>query len=210
MEDDELNPEYAHPKARDLLTEEFYWSFEAITGPFGSDNAYDIFYSLLEWREDNAHVSPMIFIEEYMQDIGFPELDLKETDEAALLQYTNRYPAADSDFTEEFLLQTKSIVKQKAEEEGEVFDEQRFMEIITGVKPTSGINFLEDIDNLLITTGFGQFVIEGEVDKALLELTRIAIQREFLPMLLNLYDADDQELRKEQLHNMLAKLDKIG
>lgn len=209
MEDYELSPKYAQPNAKKILKEDFYWSFEENTGPFGSDNAYDIFHSFLEWREDHSNISPVNFIYDYIEDIGYPELDLKETNKAALLEYTDSYKAVDVELSEEMILKTKDTIKRKAEEEGEIFDEQRFMEVFTGARSSSGITFLADIDNLIITTGFGQFVVEGEVDEDLLGLTKIALQREFMPMLLNLYDKDDQKVRKEQLDNMLMKLEQM-
>ena len=209
MQDFELYPEEAHPNARNLLTEDFYWSFEIETGPFGSTHAYDVFYSFLEWREAHKDGSPVAFIHGYIEDIGYPELDLKETDKAALYQYANAYKADESDLSEEVIVQAMAHAKREAEGEGRTFDERKFRAILAGVKPTSGITFLADIDNLIITTGFGQLVLEGRVDRDLLSLTLTALQRELLPMLLNVYDEADRDMRKGHLHNMLDKLERL-
>lgn len=208
MEDFELCPEEAHPIARNLLTEDFYWSFEVETGPFGSAHAYDVFYSFLEWRDDNKDVSPVVFVHAYIEDIGYPTLDLRENNEDVLRQYAHAYKAG-GDLSEEVIAQAMVHAKRTAEEEGKIFDKGRFMEILTTAKSTSGITFLSDIDNLVIATGFGQLVLEGRVAPPLGLLTATAIQRELLPMLLNTSDEADQEARYKHLHNMLEKIERL-
>lgn len=80
MDDFELTPEKAHPKAKALLTEEFYWSPIDETGPFGSDDGSDSFYQFRQWRVDNKKVSPAIFLKELLEEWGFPSFDLDKTD----------------------------------------------------------------------------------------------------------------------------------
>jgi uncharacterized protein YfeS len=80
MDDFEWTPEKAHPKAKALLTEEFYWSPIDETGPFGSDDGSDSFYHFGQWRADNKKVSPATFLKELLEEWGFPSFDLEKTD----------------------------------------------------------------------------------------------------------------------------------
>jgi uncharacterized protein YfeS len=45
------SPETAHPKAKALLTKDYYWSAIDESGPFGNDDGADAFYSFREWRK---------------------------------------------------------------------------------------------------------------------------------------------------------------
>ncbi len=87
MEDNELTPETAHPKAKALMTEEFYWSSIEETGPFGNDDGYDASEGFREWREANPSVSPVVYLKELIVDWGYPPLDLNEMNEANLKKY---------------------------------------------------------------------------------------------------------------------------
>ncbi|MEO5603322.1 MAG: hypothetical protein ABIR06_20550 [Cyclobacteriaceae bacterium] len=49
MDDFELSPDTAHPKAKTLLTKDFFWSPSEETGPFGSDDGSDCFHGFMEW-----------------------------------------------------------------------------------------------------------------------------------------------------------------
>lgn len=50
MDNYDLSPGSAHPKARHTLTEEFYWSSINESGPFGSDDGSDAFDGLY-WQK---------------------------------------------------------------------------------------------------------------------------------------------------------------
>jgi uncharacterized protein YfeS len=80
MDDFELSPDKAHPNAKKLLTEDFYWSPIDETGPFGSDDASDCFYSFVEWRIDNKSGSPVTYLKELIDEWGYPTFDLNITD----------------------------------------------------------------------------------------------------------------------------------
>jgi uncharacterized protein YfeS len=80
----ELSPETAHPRAKELMNEDFYWSPVEETGPFGSDDGSDAFYGFLEWREGNKATSPVVYIKELIKDWGYPPFDLNEMNEENL------------------------------------------------------------------------------------------------------------------------------
>lgn len=46
-------PETAHPRARELMTEESLWDCVDEEAPFGSDEGHDAYYEFRNWRETN-------------------------------------------------------------------------------------------------------------------------------------------------------------
>jgi uncharacterized protein YfeS len=44
-------PETAHPRARELMTEEFLWDCVDEEAPFGSDEGHDAYYEFRAWRQ---------------------------------------------------------------------------------------------------------------------------------------------------------------
>ena len=65
-------------------------------------------------------------------------------------------------------------------------------------------------DNAIIAVGFGQFVLEGRIDKDIQDLTKTAITRELNPVLLRQFREDYHETRRIQLNKMLVSLDKMN
>jgi len=60
QEHDPFNePERAHPRARKLMTEEFFWDCADEEAPFGSDEGFDAYYEFRRWRSENAS-APLI------------------------------------------------------------------------------------------------------------------------------------------------------
>src|SRR5438105_15589798 len=47
------DPETAHSRARELMTEEFLWDCVDEEAPFGSDEGHNAYYEFREWRERN-------------------------------------------------------------------------------------------------------------------------------------------------------------
>jgi len=47
-------PERAHPRARELMTEEFLWDCADEEAPFGSDEGWEAYYEFRRWREENT------------------------------------------------------------------------------------------------------------------------------------------------------------
>ena len=46
-------PETAHPRARELMCEYFFWDCVDEAAPFGSDEGSDAYYEWRDWREEN-------------------------------------------------------------------------------------------------------------------------------------------------------------
>jgi uncharacterized protein YfeS len=67
----ELTPETANPKAKQLMTETFYWDITDEFGPFGSDDGSDAFYGFREWRLKNPNVSPTVYLKKLNDEWGY-------------------------------------------------------------------------------------------------------------------------------------------
>ena len=80
LDDYGLSPENAHPNARKLLTEEFYWSPIEETSPFGNDDGSDSFYEFRDWRQENKNESPATFLQQLLDEWGYPNFDLNQSD----------------------------------------------------------------------------------------------------------------------------------
>lgn len=65
-------------------------------------------------------------------------------------------------------------------------------------------------NQVIIAVGLGQFVLEGAVDKDLLAETRQAIEREFDPVMINLFVEHQREKRLAHLNILLKTVDKIA
>src|SRR5690554_1100618 len=92
MENYELTPQTAHPKAKKLLIEEFYWSPIEESGPFGNDDGSDAFYGFREWRQSNTAISPIVYLRELIESWGYSSFDLNELNEENLKKYVSSSP----------------------------------------------------------------------------------------------------------------------
>ena len=81
MEDEyfELEPQNAHPKAQEILIEEFYWDPTEEAAPFGSDDGNDAFYGFLAWRKENREEKPFQYVQELIDEWGFDNAHYQET-----------------------------------------------------------------------------------------------------------------------------------
>lgn len=159
MSEYELSLEAAHPAARMLLTEEFYWSPIEETSPFGSDDGADAFYQFKEWRESNPTASPFIFIEALLDDWGY-----------------SKGPQPQDGEVEAYLLE-RSVL---------------------------GTN------NVIIAVGFGQYVLEGKIDRDLHKRTIQSVEAECTPSRLSAFADDYRDTRLEQLTILRRALDKMA
>lgn len=159
MNELELSQETAHPAAKELFKEDFYWSPIEETSPFGSDDGSDAFYQFREWREANKMASPFIFIEMLLDRWGY-----------------SRGPAPHDAEVAEYLAE-RSVL---------------------------GTN------NVIIAVGFGQFVLEGTIDKKLHARTIKSVEEECTPSRLSVFAEDYRSTRLEQLTILRKALDKMA
>jgi uncharacterized protein YfeS len=67
----ELSPETANPKAKELMTEKFYWDPSDEFAPFGSDDGSDAFYGFRQWRQSNPNISPTVYLRKLNDEWGY-------------------------------------------------------------------------------------------------------------------------------------------
>jgi len=91
-------PELAHARARELMTEEALWDCTDEEAPFGSDEGHDAYYEFRAWREQNPN-SPLTECLSWILDGRLSEYDesiysdarvaqdLAEPDEAFLAEH---------------------------------------------------------------------------------------------------------------------------
>ena len=199
-----ITPETAHPKAKALLSEEFFWSGIEETGPFGSDDGSDAFYGFRDWRKSNPQESPVKFLDALLSEWDFPAFNLSELDTGNISKYLSQKTESASNPVSPEVIEH---FKKMAEAEGKPFDEEQFKQMMTGVSSSMGSTFLLAQDNAIIAIGFGQFVLEGKIDEDIKSLTKIAINRELLPLLINRWEEPYRLTRIEQLNQMRLAVD---
>lgn len=163
MDNFEISPENAHPNAKKLLTDAFFWSPIEETGPFGNDDGWDSSHGFFAWRKLNKTESPVIYLNGLIKEWGYPTFDFN-------------------------VIEPEKVKQLLADMNSR---------LVTGQ------------DNAIVAVGFGQFIIEGNIDDDIRELTRRAIARELTTELLNQFPADYRGTRKEQLEKMLSVLDQM-
>lgn len=205
----ELSPETAHPKAKELLTEDFYWSSIDEDSPFGNDDGSDAFYGFRHWRNSNKTESPIVFLRELISEWGFPPFDWNTLDTIAINEYINADNSMSNSSLQDQIPAMKEHFKEMAEREGKEFDEELFNQSFTAVTGNMGGTYLLAIDNAIIAIGFGQFVLEGSIDSDLKELTTIALQREMTQSLIDKW-GEYKKTRMTTLNRMLSDIDNIG
>jgi len=59
--------EEAHAKAREALTDDFFWDATDPCGPFGNDTALEVYEALRDLRDDDATASPIPLLDELLE-----------------------------------------------------------------------------------------------------------------------------------------------
>ena len=210
MDNYELSPNTAHPKAKKLLTEDFYWSSIEESGPFGSDDGSDAFYGFRQWRQSNRTASPTIYLKELMEGWGYPYFDWNEMDTTKINQYISAKTQTDNTELENSIPNIMELFKGMGDSSGRKIDEAQLREIMAASANSMGGTFLLGLDNAIIAVGFGQFVLEGKIDEDIKSLTKTAINRELLPILIDRWDDEYKKTRIDQLTKMLSAINKMN
>ena len=77
----------AHPNAKRLMKEEFYWSPIEETAPFGSDDGADTYAGFADWRQTYKTDNPKEFLMEQIESWAYPTFDFNETNFEKLKPY---------------------------------------------------------------------------------------------------------------------------
>ena len=209
MDNFELTKEKAHKNAQDLLKEDFYWNPVQEGSPFGNDDGYDAFYTFNEWRKLNQNQSPVVFINKLIEDWGYPKFDLKELDSTKIDDYINEGTEDSIQLSDQQIEDLKKHMTEMSNQQGQDFDEEQFKAIMGQTSNGMGGKYLMGSDNAIIAVGFGQYVIEGQIDKDVRELTEIALKREEMPLILNMYIPEYRKSRMLLIQEMRKDLEKM-
>ncbi|MBO9634928.1 MAG: hypothetical protein J7578_17590 [Chitinophagaceae bacterium] len=91
------SPGTAHPLAKKLMNDDFYWSPMDETAPFGNDDGADAWAGFRDWRQANKTGDPIVYLKEKVANWNYPVFDLSETSYQKLKPYlekddlSNRY-----------------------------------------------------------------------------------------------------------------------
>lgn len=77
----------AHSKAKELMTDEFYFSPIEETAPFGNDDGADTYASFKDWRKSHTADNPADFLFDQINEWGYPKFDIYEIDIKKLTPY---------------------------------------------------------------------------------------------------------------------------
>lgn len=200
----------AHPNAKALMTEDFYWSSIEETGPFGSDDGWDAAQGFRQWRFLNKSVTPIIYLKELVARWQYPYFDWSEMDTDKIKEHIVSKADIDEISIQKQMQQLREALKNSADTSIKNIDDAQLRKVILSSSEQMGGSLLLGQDNAIIGTGFAQFVLEGRIDIDLKTLTVTAIKRQLLPVLINRYDDNYRNKRKEQLTKMLAVISKVN
>jgi uncharacterized protein YfeS len=80
----------AHPNAKRLMNEEFYFSPIDETAPFGNDDGADTYAGFKDWRQTHKTNNPKQFLDQQIAYWDYPKFDINEADLEKLKPYLNQ------------------------------------------------------------------------------------------------------------------------
>jgi uncharacterized protein YfeS len=210
MDNFEYSFKTAHPNAQALMKDEFYWSTIEETAPFGSDDGWDAAYGFREWRLLNKTASPKAYLKDLIERWQYPFFDYNEMDTSKIKEYINQKKELSEADIQQQINMLKEVSKNSPDTSSIKVDDNQLREVILSSSTEMNGIFLLGQDNAIIGIGFAQFVIEGHIDVDIKGLTITAIKRQLLPILINRYDDEYRDKRKQQLKKMLEVINKAA
>jgi uncharacterized protein YfeS len=200
----------AHPSAQAVMKDDFYFSPIEETGPFGSDDGWEAAYGFREWRLSNKTASPVTYLNALIGRWQYPFFNYSEMDTIKIKEYINQKKELSEAEIQQQIKSLKEVSKNSPETPNMKLDDNQLREVVlSSSKEMNGI-YLVGQDNAIIGIGFSQFVLEGRIDKDIKALTITAIKRQLLPLLINRYDDNYRDKRKDQLTKMLEVVKKAA
>lgn len=203
--------ETAHPNAKALMNEEFFWSAIDESGPFGSDGGSDAAYGFYQWRKEHPLGSPITYLKELFTSWAYPQLAWDELDTVEIKRFISLPAHPDPATVEQTIRAIKQNQNSTPATKGQkkLTDEEIRQLILDGSK-NMGITYLSDEDEAIIGTAFAQIVMEGKIDPILKVHAQNTLKREMLPIMIrNFGNQGQQNLHKEKLTKMLKVVEKI-
>lgn len=208
----EFSPTTAHPNAKKLMKEDFYWSPIDESGPFGSDAGSDAAYGFQKWRKSHATTSPILYLKQLIDSWNFPPFAWDELDTSRIKLYLSTPAHLD----ESFITQEIEMLKKENERYssmpggGKKLTDEQLRQIALNSQKNMGASYLNEIDEAIIGTAFAQFVIEGKIDPALKNYVAKTIQRESLPIITRQFGQPDQaKAHNDKMNKLLLVVQKM-
>jgi uncharacterized protein YfeS len=192
------------------MQEDFFWSTIEESGPFGSDDGWEAGQHFYEWRQTYKSASPLVGLKELIERWQYPFFDWNELDPEKISDYIAAAPEPDDDSIMQQMEMLKSAFGNAPGNPMQGLDEEQLKEIFSASAQRMNDLTLLGQDNAIIATGFAQLALEGKIDSDLKAVTKNAITRQLLPVLLDRYDEEYRQVRKEQLTKMLDAVEKTG
>ncbi|NQZ76896.1 MAG: hypothetical protein HRT61_12465, partial [Ekhidna sp.] len=82
-----LSKEEVNAEAYRQLIQDFYWSTNDETAPFGNETGLETFYLFKEWRQENEQEGPLVFLSDLIAGWDLSAFDLSELDEDKIRKY---------------------------------------------------------------------------------------------------------------------------
>jgi uncharacterized protein YfeS len=206
----EFSLKTAHPNARALMKEDFYWSPIEESGPFGSDAGSDAAYGFYQWRKGHPSGSPVYYLREMIAGWHYPPLPWEEMDTVKIRKYMSISARLDEGEVERQVKMMKEYNASPAMGGGKKLSDSEVRQIVIRSEQNMGGLYLVDLDEAVIGTAFAQFVLEGKVEPALRGYAETALKREMLPLLIRQYSADAQKAHNEKMEKMLKVVRKMN
>jgi uncharacterized protein YfeS len=202
-----FSPETAHPKAKALMKDDFFWSPIDESGPFGSDDGSDAAHGFYQWRKMHRSVSPVDYLTDLVASWKYPVIAWDELDTNRLREYMRLpYLEDEKSIQQQIQLlrdQQKEFAAKGAPEKKALTDEE-LRALVLKTSKNMGLSFLVGLDESIIGTAFAQIVMEGRLDPKLKYYVTKTLQREQLAVITrNFGDGSQQKAHSDKMRKML-------
>ena len=97
--------EKAHPNAKLLMNEDFYFSRVDEAAPFGNPDGANAYAGFQDWRQKHKQDLPIDFLTRQIDHLGYPAFDINETDFLKLQPYLHQH-----EFGSRFISGTDAVI----------------------------------------------------------------------------------------------------
>lgn len=202
----------AHPQAQKLLSDSFYWDPINETSPFGNDLGVHTYFEYNEWKQKNVNGKPSALLHDLINELGVLPFDINTSSPTAVKQYISTPATVDT------ALIDWAMAAAKKENIGNnppprppiknISDDELRRTMIKSASQAGSQNLVL-IDDIIIALGFSQYTQDGKIDPKIKDLTRTAIERQLLPLMIETWPNDYKPVRKQLLNIMLDDVNKM-
>lgn len=206
----EFSLKMAHPNAKALMKEDFFWSPIEEWAPFGSDDGSDAAYGYHRWRETHPAGTSMPYLKELIAGFGYPPIAWDQLDTTKIKNYMATDAKMDPAVLEQQIQFMKKYNAEHPGPNGKQPSEEELRKTAQTTAKGMGVEYLAGIDQAIVGTAFAQFVLEGEVDPQLKYFVMITLQRELLPVVTRHYgNPEQQKAHNARLLKLLSVVEKM-